>query len=135
MILREDVPQYRLVGRLAEGGLTVSSLARQLLREWYSEYMDRRLLETLVNPGERIVFTPESLESPEVRPSDPGYPGAYPLPDSPDAMSPTTELSDADWLEQNRRINHLLMRPKHKRSPKPSPLAKRHREPAAEFGM
>ena len=33
--------------------------------------MDPRLFDTVANPGERIIFTP----------SDPGYPGAYPLPD------------------------------------------------------
>ena len=39
-------------------------LAQQMLNEWYAEYMDARLCETLAT-------TPESLESPDVRPSDP----------------------------------------------------------------
>mgnify|MGYP001600112219 CR=1 FL=1 len=72
---------------------------RQLLQEWFSGYMDARLLET-------VERTPAGGQDP-VSPSDPGYPGAYPLPEVLDAI-PDADLSDAEWLEQNRRINLLL---------------------------
>ena len=40
--------------------------------------------------------------------SDPGYPGAIPLP----ALSPAPGdiISDAEWAAQNRNINNLLIR-------------------------
>ena len=83
-------------------------LAQQMLNEWYAEYMDVIRRETLRTLQEVVPeWQSPSLSLP---PSDPGYPGAYSLPEVLDAMSPGTELSDADWLEQNRRVNTLLRR-------------------------
>ena len=70
-------------------------LARQLLQEWYSEYMNTRLLEILE----------EGL-----LPSDQGRPDHYPLPTDAEWSPEATPLSDAEWADQNRRINNLLYR-------------------------
>ena len=43
-------------------------------------------------------------------PSDPGYPGAIPL--AAPTWQPVPFLSDAEWADQNRKINDLLMRGK-----------------------
>ena len=85
---------------------TLTDVRRELLQRAEGQRRARGLPAELRDPPPQR-FLP---------PSDPGYPGAIPLPAPTDCAvspwQPVPFLSDAEWAAQNRKINDLLMRGK-----------------------